>query len=65
MFLRYNINTQTHTQHRSLYKTMDGNLAKLEEGIMQLEVILTPKNYDPETQYTHFDGYEYTGMPGI
>ena len=37
---------------------MDGNLAKLEEGIMQLEVILTPKNHDPETQYIHFDGYD-------
>lgn len=58
MYIRYNVTTEEYTQHQSLYKTMDGNLAKLESGIMQLEVVANPPTYNPETEYVRFSGYD-------
>jgi len=55
MILRYNTETEKYTVHPDIYRTMDGLPGEIKPPFVQLEVIETAKEYDPETQNIELD----------
>jgi len=55
MILRYNTITKKYTVHSSIYRTMDGLPGEIKPPFVQLEVIETEKEYNPETENIELD----------